>query len=131
MKKDIENREDIKLLVDEFYKKVIQDPEIGPFFTDAIQLSWDRHIPILYSFWETVLFGKGGYKGNPVIKHLELNRKIELKKEHFHQWKKMFFETLDEHFDGATANDAKKKVEMMESLILHKLEMSGKTGFIQ
>ena len=30
---DIENKQDIELLINEFYKKVMADPFIGPFFT--------------------------------------------------------------------------------------------------
>jgi len=47
---DISTEADIKLLIDEFYKKVIDDSTIGFIFTEVVQLSWEHHIPVMYSF---------------------------------------------------------------------------------
>ena len=131
MKKQITSRGDIEFLVDEFYKKVKQDPVIGHIFNEVIQFSWDVHIPIMISFWETILLHKVSYKGNPVLTHVELNRKIPLTKEHFDLWKELFFETLDTYFEGENTAEAKKKVEVMESLMMYKIDQSTNPGFIQ
>ena len=104
MKKDIENIEDIKLLVDSFYKKVIPDKTIGYFFTEVVKFDWEVHLPIMYSFWDSILFGTMNYKGNPMIKHIEMNKKENLHKEHFDQWMKLWGETIDELFVGEKAN---------------------------
>ncbi len=86
MLKDIQNRSDIEFLIDEFYKQVIHDDLIGHFFTKVIQLDWAKHIPIMYDFWETILLGNMKYKGNPMVKHLELSKKEALKPKHFERW---------------------------------------------
>ncbi|MEZ4886126.1 MAG: group III truncated hemoglobin [Chitinophagales bacterium] len=130
-KKAIEGRADIKVLIDDFYTKVREDEVIGHFFTEVVQLSWEHHIPVMYDFWEAVLFGVGGYKGNPVLKHIALHQKEALTQAHFSQWKKLFFETLDAHFEGEKVEDAKKKVEMMERLMLYKIEASESRFFVQ
>ena len=124
MKKDLGNIEDIKLLIDSFYKKVIVDPTISHFFTEVVKISWEKHIPIMYSFWDTVLFGTMTYKGNPMIKHIELDKKEHLNKEHFAQWIKLWEETIDDHFSGAIAEKAKQKAESIEILMLNKIEQS-------
>ena len=41
MKKDIENRADIELLISNFYNKVKIDATIGYIFTDIFNLNWD------------------------------------------------------------------------------------------
>ena len=68
MKHDIQNREDITLLVSEFYKKVRQDAVLGPFFNDTIT-DWEHHLNHLTTFWETSLFMTKKlthkYYGNP------------------------------------------------------------------
>ena len=56
MKKDIETIGDIKLLIDHFYRRVIPDPVIGYIFTDAIKVNWEKHLPVIYKFWENILF---------------------------------------------------------------------------
>ena len=40
MKKDIETRDDIELLVNSFYEKVKADPVIGHIFTDVFKVNW-------------------------------------------------------------------------------------------
>ena len=57
-KKDIESREDIIAFVNRFYNKVEADPVIGYIFTDIAKVNWDHHLPRMYDFWESVLFGK-------------------------------------------------------------------------
>ena len=108
MKKQIETRADIELLVDEFYKKVLVDPVIGFIFTDVAKIDMKEHMPIMYRFWETILLDKMTYQGNPMTKHLVLNEKTPLLPEHFQRWHDLFFETVDEYFEGDKAEEAKK-----------------------
>ncbi|MEM7105811.1 MAG: group III truncated hemoglobin [Bacteroidota bacterium] len=130
-KKNIDSRSDIEMLVDKFYEKVIKDDLLSPIFLSIAQFDWNTHIPVMYDFWETVLFRKGNYKGNPVSKHIALDSKSKLKPKHFERWKFLFFETIDAFFEGSVAQEAKKKVEMMEKLMLFKIDASRKDFFIQ
>ena len=50
-KTDISTRSDIKLMVDEFYKKARVDKNIGSVFNNAIGDDWSKHLPIMYEFW--------------------------------------------------------------------------------
>lgn len=83
MKKDIENKNDIEKLVIAFYKKVVDDSIIGYIFKGISHFSFEPHIPIMVSFWETLLLGVVSYKGNPMLKHIDLNKNIPLHSEHF------------------------------------------------
>lgn len=127
----MENREDITLLVEDFYKKVIDDKIIGPIFNEVLFFSWDTHIPVMIDFWETMLLHTATYKGNTMRAHIELHKKFPLMPEHFKQWKKLFFETLDAHFKGPKVLDAKKRVEAMETLMQIKIAQSNNPNFIQ
>lgn len=91
----------------------------------------ETHMPVLYSFWESVLFGVASYQGNAVMKHVELNKKEALTDEHFNQWKKLFFETIDELFEGKIAELAKEKANAMQFLMQYKIKQSETPGFIQ
>lgn len=57
MKKEIETRTDIFLLVNEFYKKVRKVQFLGSFFNSTIT-NWSFHIEHLTYFWEANLFLK-------------------------------------------------------------------------
>lgn len=120
--KDIENRADIEFLIDEFYKKIITDDLIGHFFTKVIVISWEKHIPIMYDFWETTLLGKMKYKGNPIVKHLELSKKQQITTQHFDQWLYYWEKTINKNFKGQIANDAIKRAKQIGELMKFKLQ---------
>ena len=106
--KDIVDPKDIKTLIDAFYSTVTKDALLGPIFNDIAEVDWDHHLPIMYAFWEFLLLGTpDAYRGNPIQKHLDLHQKISLKAEYFDRWLSLFQSTVDEHFDGPVAKDAK------------------------
>jgi len=109
MKKDIEDRKDIELLINSFYDKVKQDAIIGSFFTEVVQVNWEKHLPVMYNFWENIVFQTGSYNGNPMDKHLELNKKSLITMEHFQRWILLFNETVDELFLGTNSELIKQR----------------------
>lgn len=94
MKKEIENKQDIELLVNKFYDKVNADAKISKFFNEIVQVDWNLHLPKMYNFWETLLFGKKAFKGNPMLVHILISKKEMIEKEHFNQWLSLWQETL-------------------------------------
>lgn len=127
-KKDIRNRTDIETLVNDFYRQVKEDEVIGPIFTEVVPLVWELHLPVIYEFWETVLLHTGNYRGDPIRKHLEVDKKIPLTDAHFARWKALFFETVDRHFAGPVADDAKARVGLVEHVLKTKIEAARKSA---
>ena len=119
--KDITTKEDIIFLVDQFYGKAIEDERIGVFFTTVVPLNFDEHLPVMYNFWESVLLGGTSYKGNPMLKHIELHRKQALQEEHFTQWLTLWEQAIDEHFIGSVAETAKTRARSIKAIMQHKL----------
>ncbi|MFD2288510.1 sec-independent protein translocase TatC [Pedobacter petrophilus] len=119
--KDIENRTDIISLVDHFYSKVQDDQTIGPIFTQVANVDWSHHLPKMYDFWESILFAKAIYKGNPMLTHFSLNEKASLKEEEFTAWKTIFFNTVDELFVGENAETIKQKAQSIADLMHFKI----------
>ena len=122
MKKEITSREDIVLLVNAFYYQVKKDELLAPVFTDVAHINWTNHLPIMYDFWAMVLLGDTTYKGNPMTPHLALNKKLPLTQEHFDRWLNLFYETVDYHFEGAKATEAKTRAGSIAGLMLHKIQ---------
>lgn len=118
MKQPIKNIDDIKLLVDTFYGKVRQDELLKDIFDDVIQDRWPEHLNKMYRFWETVLLQNHTYQGSPFVPHA----KLPVGKEHFMQWLKLFYETLDELFEGEIANEAKWRGERMAEMFQIKID---------
>jgi hemoglobin len=114
--KDIKDIASIRLLVDEFYKAVQQDDLIGPVF-DTVIADWRPHLDKMYAFWNAVLFAEPGFTGNPFAKHAPL----PINAEHFTRWLALFRQTVDKHFEGPVATDAKNRAELMSILFQNKL----------
>src|SRR5688572_19040983 len=104
VKNDILTREDVKVLVVQFYEKVNKDQLLGPVFS---HVDWPHHLPIMYNFWSSMLLGDETYRGNPLQKHLPL----AIDKTHFQQWLVLFKETVDEHFCGDKAEEVKMRAQ--------------------
>ncbi len=109
MKKDILNKKDIEKLVNLFYEKVKKDTIIGHFFNDDIKVNWDKHLQVMYNFWENVVFYTGSYNGNPMQKHFDIHAKHPLSMRDFNQWTTLFNESVDELFEGEKAEMIKQK----------------------
>lgn len=124
MKTDINTRNDIILLVDSFYTKVQQNDIIGPIFTEIVKVDWLHHLPKMYDFWESILFGKAIYKGNPMLTHFAINEKASLKEDQFKIWKNIFLHTVDELFEGENAVTIKQKAQSIADLMNFKINSS-------
>tara|TARA_R110001583_G_scaffold4032_2_gene24203 strand:+ start:4767 stop:5159 length:393 start_codon:yes stop_codon:yes gene_type:complete len=117
-KTDIKDRKDVSLLVNTFYVKVRNDKVLGPIFNNIIN-DWDAHLELLTDFWETQLFLKRKYFGNPVTAHEEVDEKTNqtITPEHFGFWLNLWFQTLDELFEGETAWIAKNRAQKMSTML--------------
>ncbi len=124
--KNLETREDIELLVNSFYLKVQKDETIGYFFNDIAKVNWNLHLPKMYNFWETLLFGKASYKGNPMAVHYPINDEVAMEKFHFEHWLKLWTETVNELFSGEIADMAIYKAKNISQLMAFKMETARK-----
>jgi hemoglobin len=121
MKKDIQGIDDIKVLVDRFYQLVVKDPVIGYIFTESIKVNWERHLPVMYSFWENTLFYTGGYSGNPMMIHQRMHQLIKLTSEQFDRWTMLFCATVDTLFNGEKAELAKQRAVSIATIMKIKI----------
>ncbi|WP_179334616.1 group III truncated hemoglobin [Winogradskyella costae] len=111
---DIKNREDIFLLVSKFYDKVRQDDKLGPYFNETIK-DWEQHLEHLTTFWESSLFLKTKYYGNPLEAHTKVDAAFNnnITELHFGIWLNLWFQTIDELFEGDYAENAKRRARKM------------------
>lgn len=106
-RKVLKDREDVELLVNEFYVKVQADPLLSPVFNDIAKVDWQHHLPTMYDFWEDLLLGSDKYKGRPYPKH----HVLPIDPQHFERWLALFGETVDSLFEGTRAEEAKFRAQ--------------------
>lgn len=121
MKKEITGRKDIELLVDEFYDKVRKDDLISFIFSDIAKVNWEKHLPIMYDFFENMLFYTGTYTGNPMELHKHVNRLFPLTDQHFARWLLLFNTTVDELFAGQMAELVKQRAKSIATIMQIKI----------
>ncbi|MFY7651319.1 MAG: group III truncated hemoglobin [Chitinophagaceae bacterium] len=117
---DINDRTDLIRLVNAFYDKVKIDEQIGHFFA---HVNWDKHLPVMYDFWENTIFYSGSYMGNPIQSHQKLHFFKGLSEADFERWITLFVETVNSLFNGNNAELAKQRAysiaTVMKLKILH------------
>ena len=118
MKKEIENLEDIKLLVNGFYDRVRKDELLSPIFNKIIVDKWPEHLEKMYRFWQSILLEEYTYSGNPFLAHANLG----ISEIHFKRWLNLFYETLDSSFEGEIAEKAKLQGKQMSKIFSAKIE---------
>lgn len=116
-KTDIKTRDDVFLLVTSFYKKVRKDNVLAPFFSNI--KDWDNHIENLTNFWQSSLFLKTKYLGNPLEAHVKVDKQFNhtISEYHFGIWMNLWFETIDELFEGEYAQNAKFRARKMATFL--------------
>ena len=116
---DIHTEADIKKLVDSFYDKVNQDALLSPIFNDHAKVNWEKHLPIMYQFWSSILLGTYSYTGQPFPKHAFL----PINPTHFAQWLQLFYETVTENFQGPVADEAKLRAANIARIFSNKIQI--------
>lgn len=117
---DIQNRKDLQLIIENFYGAALADPLIGPVFK-AANFELEAHIPVMVSFWETILFDVISYKGNPMLKHIALNQDVPLLPEHFERWMKIWSTVIQSNFEGPVAENAITRATSIAHLMEYKI----------
>lgn len=116
--KEILSLDEVKVLVDSFYAKVREDALLGPIFNEVIEDRWPVHLDKMYRFWQTVLLSEHTYSGSPFPPHA----KLPVEKQHFDQWLTLFHQTVDEHFTGKKAEEAKWRASKMAEMFQIKIQ---------
>lgn len=126
MKKEIETRADLFLLVSHFYKKVRAHKVLGPFFNESIK-DWDQHLDHLTTFWESSLFLtrqlEKKYDGNPLDVHIKVDQNFDnsITELHFGIWLNLWYQSVDELFTGELADKAKRRARKMGTFMYLKI----------
>lgn len=124
MQQDISSREDIHFIITEFYKKLISDSEMLPFFEEIVQQNHlEKHIEIITDFWQDILFQTNSYQNNVLQKHLDFNKKVRFKKAHFKKWLFYLQTTIDASFKGQVAQNMKDRTNSIAMVMQVKFKL--------
>jgi hemoglobin len=119
-------KENIEIMVLDFYRRVLKDDIVGPFFIaklgdDMTNEYWEPHLELLVNFWASIALGDTSYKGNPFAPHMYLG---ELNRDVFEQWLKLFFATLDELYEPQIADLFKERSSIIAGNFMRNLGLA-------
>ena len=112
---DIQSRDDIRAIVNAFYRGIAEDPLLGAYF-EGVDL--DAHIPTLVDFWSSIVFQSGTYRGRPFEAHAALDG---LEARHFRRWLNRFEQAVDARFEGDRADQMKQRARQIATVFQSKL----------
>jgi len=104
--RDLETKNDIELLINAFYSKLLQIDEMKIVFAG---IDFPSHVPHIVHFWSFVLFDEPGYKTNVFEKHVNLPIKIH----QFDMWLEVFINAVDDLYKGKKAERAKQHATVL------------------
>ena len=115
--RDILTKDDVHLLVHDFYRRLLADPLVRHHFID---LDLPAHFPRVEAFWNMVLFG-GPADAAMMSKHFAHHREKPMLPEHFDRWLELFGATVDGNFTGANAEEVKLRARTIAAVMKVKI----------
>ena len=125
---DISSRGDIARLVDNFYDRVRTDDLLAPIFNDIARVDWSAHLPKMYDFWESVIFGSAQFKGNPLAVHRALAARAPMTAATFGRWVELFHGSVDALFTGHMAEQVKDRAVRIATTMQFHIEADAAVG---
>jgi len=90
-------------------------------------VNWEKHLRVMYDFWDNTIFFSGTYSGNPMHLHQHLHERFSLNSTHFERWNELFDAVVDELYSGTNALLAKQRAASIAAVIKSKILPNGKS----
>jgi hemoglobin len=124
MKPDISTREDIHYVITEFYKKLVSDKMMLPFFEEIVRKKeLNHHIDVITDFWQDILLNTNTYRNNVLQKHLDFHEKVVFEKAHFTKWLQYISISITNSFEGQTSQNMIDRAKSIAMVMQVKLKV--------
>ena len=123
MKKDLNSREDVQLMVKTFYENVFEDVMLAPIFISSLGNDMAPHYARMTDFWEDQILGTFKFEGNPMKVHMELAERFSFDNDLFDIWLKLFNLNVDSLFVGENADKAKEQAANIATVMRLKMKV--------
>ena len=105
---DLDSRAHIEIFLEHFYGKLLADPVLAPIFLDVADIDIRVHLGHIQAYWEKLLLGGDDYHRHTMNIHRALHDKRSLSEAEFDLWLAHYQQSVDEHFAGPFAEQAKR-----------------------
>lgn len=123
MKNDVETREDLQLILRDFYSRLLSNKALYPYFEKfRAHEVLEEHLKDLTDFWEGSLFYRGSYKKNVIEIHRKIDESNKLEKQHFEAWLLHFEQAVDKFFSGENSDTLKSRARSIATVMQIKFQ---------
>ncbi|MGB3465198.1 MAG: group III truncated hemoglobin [Cyclobacteriaceae bacterium] len=125
---DITSREDLELVVNDFYKKLINEAFVGKFFKHGVS-KWSSHIKHVVDYWDSRIFSADTYDKSVLPIHIDIDKRFgnTFEPKHFSEWVGFWNHCIDRRFHGDNATLAKEIASRMAENIYKKMFIGRKS----
>jgi hemoglobin len=93
-------------LVVAFYREIVFDDLLGPYFDEIAEVDWAAHIPKLIDYWCWILFGTAGFAGEVAKAHRDLQSLEPIRPEYCDRWYQLWTRCIQAQWRGPVAQRA-------------------------
>ena len=104
---DLASRADVEELLRRFYGRVFVDDVLAEPFIELRAKGLESHLAVMCDFWGTMLLREKSYRGRALNVHRPIHARTTLGDQEFIRWLTLWKATVDEHFAGPVAEQAK------------------------
>ena len=69
-----------------------------------------------------IMFGDGGYRGNPLMAHIKWATEVDMNEQKFQHWLALFHKTIDDLFEGPNAGLMKMRSASMAKMLPRRIK---------
>ena len=122
MRSDITSREDLFIIVSDFYIDLMASKGLSHFFVSfKDEKVLKHHLDTLVDFWDNTLFYSGTYKKNAIKPHIDIHAEKGIQSFHFDEWLLLFSKAVDANYQGQNADTIKSRALSIATVMKLKL----------
>jgi hemoglobin len=108
-------------LVVAFYREIVVDDVLGPYFDEVAEVDWAAHIPKLVDYWCCILLGTTGFAGEVTKAHRHLHELGAIRPEHCDRWYQLWIRCIDARWNGPQASRAQHHATVLMTALAKRI----------
>ena len=125
---DLDEAYQIDRMVQLFYRRLLADEQVAPWFRDVAQIHLAAHLPLISQYWQKMLLGDPRYRRHTMARHRHLHSLRPLQARQLDQWLRHFEQTLNEGFAGPNTERARQIARRVMTNLARQLNLAAPTA---
>lgn len=126
---DLDSAGQIDRFVRLFYRRLLADQRLAPYFTEVAGITLEDHLPLISAYWQKMLLGERQYQRHTMARHRQLHARRALTGAQHEAWLGHFFAVAQDNFAGPYTDRARQiAARVMDNLYRQLAQLPGGDG---